>query len=528
MANLNNSKPAAPPVIVITEQPDNLRDLVRFLPAAAGSIVFHIALLGLLFLVVNISPASAPPTETKNQENTVNADPVDDKKMDNDPFLTTDINPARDETDTDIQYNNDVEAKVSVPGLPDPTQAAGIVDGRKDMPPDNLPPPPGFGAIGQGKTALMADLGGSDAVGQLGGYGNRGLPLAGTFYGRAGATRDKALRDGGGTGPSEAAVTGGLQWLARHQQADGSWKLDDPRFKDRGSNNDIAGTAFGLLPLLGAGKTHKLKKDNPYDKPIEYALMFLIRKQNKQSGDFGGGTMYSHGLATIAMCEAYGLSQDPLLRRPAQLGVNFIVKAQHDKGGWRYSPGQAGDTSVVGWQVMALKSAQMAGLDVPDVSMRKAVNFLESEVGSKDDDGYGYSGVGSTPTMSAVGLLCRQYLQAWGDKNPRMIKGVRNFILTNPPNAKNMYYSYYATQVMHHFGGEEWKKWNEKMRDDLIASQEKGKGAMGGSWSSAGDPHGSAGGRLMQTSLSILTLEVYYRHLPLYYRDSGEKKTAQN
>src|SRR5262249_44671808 len=133
-----------------------------------------------------------------------------------------------------------------------------------------------------------------------------------------------------------------------------------------------------------------------------------------------------------------------------------------------------------------------------------------------------------TPTMTAVGLLCRQYLQAWGDKNPRMIKGVQNFILTNLPNSKNMYYSYYATQVMHHFGGDPWKTWNEKMREDLIASQDRTKGAMGGSWPSAGDPHSSSGGRLMQTSLSLLTLEVYYRHLPLYYRESGEKKTAQN
>src|SRR5262245_6505219 len=180
MANPNNPAPATPPVIVIKEQPGNLRDLVRFLPAAAGSLVFHIALLGLLVLVVNISPASPPPTESK-EENIVNADPVDDKKPTSDPFLTTDINPARDEADTDIQYNNELEAKVSVPGLPDPTQAPGIVDGRKDAPPDNLPPPPGFGAIGQGKSALMADIGTSDAIGQLGGYGNRGMPLALTY-----------------------------------------------------------------------------------------------------------------------------------------------------------------------------------------------------------------------------------------------------------------------------------------------------------------------------------------------------------
>src|SRR5439155_412566 len=83
---------------------------------------------------------------------------------------------------------------------------------------------------------------------------------------------------------------------------------------------------------------------------------------------------------------------------------------------------------------------------------------------------------------------------------------------------------YYATQVMHHFGGESWKAWNEKMREQLIKTQERTmpehKG-LDGSWSPVGEHHAAAGGRLMITSLSILTLEVYYRHLPLYYRDAG-------
>jgi hypothetical protein len=358
-------------------------------------------------------------------------------------------------------------------------------------------------------------------VGMAGGYGPRGMPLAGSFYGRSGATREYALRNGGGTGESEAAVTRGLRWLVRNQAPDGHWALDG-NFQDRGQSNDIAGTAFGLLPLLGAGHTHKPAKNNPYDKPIEKALLFLIRKQDKKTGNFGGG-MYAHGLASIAICEAYGLSQDPNLRRPAQLAVNFIVSAQHSAGGWRYSPGQAGDTSVVGWQVMALKSAQMAGLDVPEVTMRKAQRFLD-EVCETGTQGYSYIGNRApTPTMTAVGLLCRQYLQAWGPKNANMINGVDNWIKKNPPSAavKNMYYYYYATQVMHHFGGQAWKDWNEKMREHLLTTQDKSNGPNGGSWDSRGEHH--TAGRLMQTSLCLLTLEVYYRHLPLYYRDPGER-----
>jgi hypothetical protein len=233
------------------------------------------------------------------------------------------------------------------------------------------------------------------------------------------------------------------------------------------------------------------------------------------------------------MCEAYGLTQDPKLKRSAQAAVNFIVKAQDPTGGgWRYAPRQAGDTSVVGWQVMALKSAQMSGLDVPPRTMKKAEFYLDGCM-SNQDFGYGYVGVGSTPTMSAVGLLCRQYLQAWGPASPRMRKGVENWIMKYlPPNGKNMYCYYYATQVLHHFGGDNWKKWNERMKTALIKEQDDGKTLRYkhqlGSWSPVGDPHGDVGGRLMITSLSILTLEVYYRHLPLYRRIMDDADVKQD
>ena len=122
--------------------------------------------------------------------------------------------------------------------------------------------------------------------------------------------------------------------------------------------------------------------------PSKRPLQFLSQeRQDKRTGYFGGG-MYAHGLATIAMCEAYGMTQDPNLRRPAQMAINYIVSAQHDAGGWRYSPGQAGDTSVAGWQVMALKSAQMAGLDVPELTMKKAQNFVEAVCAKDADEGY--------------------------------------------------------------------------------------------------------------------------------------------
>ncbi len=357
MASANNSKPkASAPVIVLDDGgPNNRKLLLWSLPAIFVSVFVHVFLLGVFFL---FSPSPQVTAVEKVDEQSLQAEQVVEEKKD--PFLTDDVDPAMQDVDTDIQYMAERKADVSVPGSVNPDEAVGIKDGDKSTPPTNLPAPGGFGSKGQGGAMeLTSGIGNSMAVGEPGGYGPRGLPLAGTFYGRSGATREYALREGGGTGDSEAAVARGLKWLARTQSPDGHWAVDGA-FKDKGTRNDVAGTAFGLLPFLAGGKAHKLLKkqkasENPYDKTVMRGLEFLKRRQDPRKGDFGGG-MYAHGLATIAMCEAYGMTQDPNLRPYAQKAVNYIVFAQHPtNGGWRYSPGQEGDTSVTGWQVMALE-----------------------------------------------------------------------------------------------------------------------------------------------------------------------------
>jgi hypothetical protein len=452
------------------------------------------------------------------------------------PLTTRDVDEDAQDTESDITNTTKRKAEVTVPGELNPNDPIGVV-GAKDNAMTNIAPAFGTGGgagggsdgLGDGLGAVVGDRGG-DKLGM-------GKELAGTFYGRSGATKDEALLTGGGTKESEAAVARGLAWLAKHQAGNGSWSLNEFHRDGQRCNCGnlgsqpyrIAATAFGVLPFLGAGHTHKpgTKKDpNPYDRVVKKALYYLMTHQ-KSNGNYGGG-MYSHGLASIAMCEAYGMTQDPTLKRSAQMAVNYIVWAQHKAGGWRYGPKQAGDTSVVGWQVMALKSAQMANLKVPAKTMRGAEQYLDN-VMSDTDYGYGYTQPGSTATMSAVGLLCRQYLQGWGPGTPKMFKGVNQHLKTNMPvNGHNMYYYYYATQVLHHLGGENWKEWNTKMRDILIREQDLGKDSkhrhQDGSWSPEGDPHGGVGGRLMITSLSLLTLEVYYRHLPLYSRDAADKK----
>lgn len=508
------------------DRTDYQQNVRRLAPASLMSVVFHIVLLGLFAL---LAPRGSQAVEVETKDTTpIATESQDDIRKD--PLLTTDVDPAATEFDTDINYNVDRRAEVSVPGSVNLNEAVGIMNGDKDAAPTNLPAPGGFGNKGQGG-ALEGLIGNTNSsIGEVGGYGLRGMPLAGSFYGRSGATREKSLREGGGTGASEAAVAKGLGWLARQQVElvkgeTAYWPLDG-NYPEKGNKNDAAGTAFGLLPFLGAGKTHTTTKDNPYDKPIYKALNYLISIQDKRTGAFSK-EMYSHGLCTIAMCEAFGLSQDYKLKKPAQAAINFIVSAQHSAGGWRYSPGQAGDTSVSGWHIMALKSGLMAGLDVPATALRKAQNYLDGVVHAQTE-GYGYTdGNNPTKTMTAVALLARQYLQGWGPQNLRMIKAVDNYIKPNypRPDVKDVYYYYYATQVMHHFGGDEWKSWNTKNRELLVKSQndDRTKPEVWGSWSPAGDNWGRTGGRLMVTSLNLLSLEVYYRYLPLYYRDTGAK-----
>lgn len=441
----------------------------------------------------------------------------------------------------ELAYDVKREADVNVPGPEDPTDAPGIVD-AVEAPPIDIPPPPGTGN-GQGGAPKL-DIGTALNRTLQGGIGNLKISKAGSFVGGGGARKKDLLAAMGGNTESERAVGLGLRWLALHQAPDGHWSLDefpkyhrnsfkDPRFYNltgrlsgAGRKNDIAGTAFGLLPFLGAGYT---QQKGTYAKNVNAALKYLIRKQG-QNGDYGGG-MYAHGLATIATCEAYALTSDPAVGRSAQRAVNFIVYAQDpSNGGWRYQPRRGGDTSVVGWQMMALKSGQMAGLNVPTITLKNADRYLDSveTMGSngKGTGKFGYTSPGSSYTMSSVGLLCRQYLGA-PPRTPSLLFGSK-FLQNYPPKTycqRNMYYVYYATQVMFHMGGDRWDFWNkgakpgEGMREVLIKMQDQNPRSPGyGSWDPKGDAHGSAGGRIMKTSLCLLSLEVYYRHLPLYRR----------
>lgn len=351
--------------------------------------------------------------------------------------------------------------------------------------------------------------------------------------GREKGAKEALLSAYGGNATTEGAVTMALEWLRKQQQKDGTWSLTGPFANGVTVDNKAAATAMALLAFQGNGETH-LK--GAHRDAVSRGLKALLKMQDKD-GNFvhegiSGHRLYAQAMASIVVCELYGMTKDPEVKQAAERALNYAAKIQADDGqgggGWRYHPGQDVDTSVTGWFVMAYQSGRMAGLDSHSQTLQRVSDYLdhvekvETEFNAIKDISYFYR-VGEDPrlSMTAEALLCRQYL-GWDRNEPRLVAGVKKLLL--PENRihwedPNFYYWYYATQVMHHMGGNEWHEWNQVMREVLPRAQEK-TGKEKGSWSPAGDEFGYQGGRLYSTCFCVFMLESYYRHLPIYRHGS--------
>jgi hypothetical protein len=330
----------------------------------------------------------------------------------------------------------------------------------------------------------------------------------------------------GGSEQTEVAVALALEWLARHQSPDGHWDADgfDARCGDCGGETNIAAdhalTGLGMLCFLGAGHTHT--QPGQYQDNVQRALNWLVSKQ-KSDGDLRGGkeTMYTQGIATIALAESYAMTADARLGDPVQRAASFIYRARNPQaGGWRYDPGQAGDTSVLGWQVMALKSAARAGVPVPENAFAHARAWLD-RVSKKSDPGlYCYQpNETPSPSMTAESLFVQQLLGQMPNE-PRMLQSV-DFVLDHLPDWDKeapTYFWYYASLALFQHQGDAWRTWNAAISKELIEHQRR-DGRAAGSWDPS-DDWSRLGGRVYQTALCTLMLEVYYRYLPMYGQDA--------
>lgn len=334
----------------------------------------------------------------------------------------------------------------------------------------------------------------------------------------------------GGTKESENAVERGLAWLARMQEPDGRWTYVHEGGRKSKSNrqHDMALTGLAVLSFLASD--HSPSKDGPYQRVVAGGVDWLVSQQT-DDGDLRGpkelrgagsgkANMYDHGIATMAVAEAALMTGDRRYMDAAFKAAQYICDTQNKKtGGWRYLPGESGDTSVFGWQILALHNAELLGFPTPPEVRERAVKFLSLVSSGKTKILAGYTpGEGATPAMTAEALFCRVLLGQ--PITGEQAKEVVAYLGREQPTAgnKDLYYWYYMSLSMSQLQAnpqvrEAWDRWNTRCRDTLVATQLKGGPEVDGSWSDS--RWGQQGGRVYSTALATLTLEVYYRYLPL-------------
>jgi hypothetical protein len=332
----------------------------------------------------------------------------------------------------------------------------------------------------------------------------------------------------GATVQSEQAVENALRWLAAHQRSNGAWSFDlrgapcegqCTHGKKTGEDTPTpatAATGLALLAFLGAGNTSEV---GPYQEVVSRGLYYLrsAAAETEHGYDWQqGGSMYGHGIAMMALCEALGMTKrddryDSDLFHYAQQGTRFTVTAQHENGSWGYTPGSPGDTTLSGWQILSLVGAKKAGIQTRSDTFSRTKRFLMS-VREEPEYEFGYKTPKAEPTTTAIALTLMMYLgQAPG---LTYFDRAIDKLADQGPMLSNVYHDYYATMALHHFRHRDWQAWNSKLRDHLVRTQAT-EGHEAGSWHFR-DKWGDVGGRLYTTAMSALILEVYYRFLPLY------------
>ena len=349
------------------------------------------------------------------------------------------------------------------------------------------------------------------------------------FSGRTKDGRARLLKEFGGSAEGEEAVMLGLAWLTQMQKQGGNWVYDTGMVNDH-----AAATGMAVLAFLGAGQSHK---DGRYKQTVQAGLDWLVKDVNMTQGRNYGKfmtvtNMYSQGIATLALCEAYGMTRDPALKPVAQAAIDYIQKGQGPRGSWGYIAGTDNDTSILGWQIQALHAAKLTqDLEVDDKVIEKAITFLNFVSTGQNKSVYGYAGPSGTPVsaLSAIGLLCRYYVDGWRPETPGFAEGTKAFLKVaiagrTAGQLTNLYFYYYATQVVRFYGGDEWKRWNEGplgadgkptggLSDWLLRLQVRTP-TNRGSWDIENGVFGLNCGRLGTTCMCLLTMEVYYRYAP--------------
>jgi hypothetical protein len=312
----------------------------------------------------------------------------------------------------------------------------------------------------------------------------------------------------------DRAIARGLARLARMQNDDGSF--GDNRWGRSVAITSLAGIAFmadGNLPGRGV---YADQVSRALDNVLEHAT-----ESGLVAADSASGPMYGHGFATLFLGEVYGMTAgDPSLdaRTAARLhealvkAVRLIQASQNDEGGWRYNPvPYDADVSVTICQVMALRSARNAGLEVPKETIDRAVEYIRRT--QNPDGGWRYQmQMGSSLwPRSAAGVASLFYSGIYEDE--QITRGIDYLMATARPGlpgrsqAHYFYGHYYAVQAMYLAGGDAWAQWWPEVRRELLESQRPD-----GGWDdpSVGEAYG--------TAMALIVLQMPKRYLQIFQK----------
>jgi prenyltransferase beta subunit len=302
------------------------------------------------------------------------------------------------------------------------------------------------------------------------------------------------------------AVEKALEWLASQQQSNGAW--GDGRYP-----HNTAVTAFTLLAFMSNGH---LPGQGLYGPEVAKGVRFLIASARPGDGYLvgaRGGNMYCHGMATLALAEAWGQTQDEEIKPVLIKAVELIVRCQNHEGGWRYEPQPtAADISVTIMQVMALRAAKNSGLHVPDQTLKRALEYIQ-RCYEPATGAFRYQPQSRGPgfARTAAGLCVLQLSGKYdAEQIPRGVK----YLQENFNSRTHFWYGhYYAAHVMHQVGGNDWAEWYKKIRNLLLARQ-----AANGSWTGSGLGSDDGVGPTFSTSIACIILATPAGYLPIFQR----------
>ncbi len=327
----------------------------------------------------------------------------------------------------------------------------------------------------------------------------------------------------------DQAIGRAIDFLVSQQDKDGA--IHEPNV----GHNLTAMTSMAIMAMAAVG--HQPSDDTKQGAAMKKALSYVLRPDRQDVKGYLGGRdgsrMYGHGITTLMLSEMLGMGvdaqMDQVIRDRCRLAVEMIKNSQlvnkdaRNKGGWRYGPDSAdSDLSVTVWQVMALRSARNAGLDVPKELIDNAVDYIKRCYQSKrGPDGKpenlksacGYE-PGRQPeyAMASAGLLS---LQVCGAYDSLEVKGSADWLKEKKVEYGGEWYfygTYYFAQGMFQRGGE-YSSYARKVVEDALLPKQ----GPDGSWlGQSGQERGA--GKVYATSLAILSLAVKFHFLPIYQR----------